>query len=127
MDRRLTPARSTCDWVSRRQTALSQRVSRMSSLLRTRVDFQQEQSSQALLTAMNRRQGMQLKLQSTVEGLTVAAITYSITGLIHYITEGLQARGWIQDPTLATAMAVPVVAGLVWWFTRRLHNKVLKI
>jgi uncharacterized membrane-anchored protein len=127
MDRRLTPARSTCDWVSRRQTALSQRVSRMSSLLRTRVDFQQEQSSQALLTAMNRRQGMQLKLQSTVEGLSVAAITYYITGLIHYITEGLQARGWIQDPTLATAMAVPVVAGLVWWFTRRLHNKVLKI
>jgi uncharacterized membrane-anchored protein len=76
MDRRLTPARSTCDWVSRRQTALSQRVSRMSSLLRTRVDFQQEQSSQALLTAMNRRQGMQLTLQSTVEGLSVAAITY---------------------------------------------------
>ena len=76
---------------------------------------------------MNRRQVMQLKLQSTVEGLSVAAITYYITGLIHYITEGLQARGWIQDPTLATAMAVPVVAGLVWWFTRRLHNKVLKI
>jgi hypothetical protein len=28
---------------------------------------------------------------------------------------------------LATAMAVPVIAGLVWWFTRRLHNKVLKV
>jgi uncharacterized membrane-anchored protein len=126
MDRRLTPARSTCDWVARRQTALSERVSRMSSLLRTRVDFQQEQSSQALLTAMNRRQGMQLKLQSTVEGLSVAAITYYITGLMHYITEGLQAKGWIQDPTFVTAMAVPVIAGVVWWFTRRLHNKVFK-
>ena len=127
MDRRLSPARSTCDWVSRRQTALSERVSRMSSLLRTRVDFQQEQSSQALLTAMNRRQGMQLKLQSTVEGLSVAAITYYITGLMHYITEGLQARGWIQDPTFVTAMAVPVIALVVWWFTRRLHNKVFKV
>ena len=127
MDRRLSPARSTCDWVSRRQTALSERVSRMSSLLRTRVDFQQEQSSQALLTAMNRRQGMQLKLQSTVEGLSVAAITYYITGLMHYITEGLQARGWIQDPTFVTAMAVPVIALVVWWFTRRMHNKVFKV
>jgi uncharacterized membrane-anchored protein len=127
MDRRLSPARSTCEWVSRRQTALSERVSRMSSLLRTRVDFQQEQSSQALLTAMNRRQGMQLKLQSTVEGLSVAAITYYITGLMHYITEGLQARGWIQDPTFVTAMAVPVIALVVWWFTRRLHNKVFKV
>lgn len=126
MDRRLTPARSTCDWVSRRQTALSERVSRMSSLLRTRVDFQQEQSSQALLTAMNRRQGMQLKLQATVEGLSVAAITYYITGLMHYVAEGMHTRGWIQDPTLFTALAVPVIAGVVWWFTRRLHHKVFQ-
>ena len=37
MDRRLTPARSTCEWSSRRQDALSQRVSRISNLLRTRV------------------------------------------------------------------------------------------
>lgn len=127
MDRRLTPARSTCEWVARRQTALSERVSRMSSLLRTRVDFQQEQSSQALLTAMNRRQGMQLKLQATVEGLSVAAITYYITGLMHYVAEGMQAKGWIQDPTLVTALAVPVIALVVWWFTRRLHNKVFNI
>lgn len=126
MDRRLTPARSTCDWVARRQTALSERVSRMSSLLRTRVDFQQEQSNQALLTAMNRRQGMQLKLQSTVEGLSVAAITYYITGLIHYISQGLEAKGWIHDPSFVTAWAVPVIAAVVWWFTRRLHYKVFK-
>ncbi len=127
MDRRLTPARSTCEWVARRQTALSELVSRMSSLLRTRVDFQQEQSSQALLTAMNRRQGMQLKLQATVEGLSVAAITYYITGLMHYVAEGMQAKGWIQDPTLVTALAVPVIALVVWWFTRRLHNKVFNV
>ena len=127
MERRLSPARSTCDWVAKRQTALSERVSRMSNLLRTRVDFQQQQSSQELLTAMNRRQGMQLKLQTTVEGLSVAAITYYIAGLVHYMAEGLQAKGWIQDPTLATAMAVPLIALVIWWITRRLHFKVLKI
>ena len=126
MDRRLSPARSTCDWVAKRQTALSERVSRMSNLLRTRVDFQQEQSSQALLTAMNKRQGMQLKLQTTVEGLSVAAITYYITGLMHYVAEGLAAKGWINDPTLATALAVPVIALVVWRITRRLHFKVMR-
>jgi uncharacterized membrane-anchored protein len=126
MDRRLSPARSTCDWVAKRQTALSERVSRMSNLLRTRVDFQQEQSSQALLTAMNKRQGMQLKLQTTVEGLSVAAITYYITGLMHYVAEGLAAKGWINDPTLATALAVPVIVLLVWGITRRLHYKVFR-
>ncbi len=126
MERRLSPARSTCDWVARRQTALSERVSRMSNLLRTRVDFQQQQSSQALLTAMNRRQGMQLKLQTTVEGLSVAAITYYIAGLVHYIAEGLQTKGWIQNPAMATAIAVPLIALVIWWVTRRLHFKVMK-
>ena len=126
MDRRLSPARSTCDWVAKRQTALSERVSRMSNLLRTRVDFQQEQSSQALLAAMNKRQGLQLKLQTTVEGLSVAAITYYIAGLIHYVAEGLQAKSWISDPTLFTALAVPFIALVVWWITRRLHYKVLR-
>jgi uncharacterized membrane-anchored protein len=126
MERRLSPARSTCDWVAKRQTALSERVSRMSNLLRTRVDFQQQQSSQALLTAMNRRQGMQLKLQSTVEGLSVAAITYYIAGLVHYMAEGLQAKGWIQNPAMATAIAVPLIALVIWWVTRRLHFKVMK-
>ena len=126
MDRRLSPARSTCDWVAKRQTALSERVSRMSNLLRTRVDFQQEQSSQALLTAMNKRQGMQLKLQTTVEGLSVAAITYYIAGLVHYMAEGLQAKGLVADPAMATAVAVPFIALGIWWITRRLHYKVLK-
>jgi uncharacterized membrane-anchored protein len=126
MDRRLSPARSTCDWVAKRQTALSERVSRMSNLLRTRVDFQQEQSSQALLTAMNKRQGMQLKLQTTVEGLSVAAITYYIAGLVHYMAEGLQAKGLVADSAMATAVAVPFIALGIWWITRRLHYKVLK-
>ena len=48
MDRRLSPARSTCQWATRRQDALSQRVSRISNLLRTRVEIEQQQSSQAL-------------------------------------------------------------------------------
>ena len=126
MQRRLTPARSTCEWAERRQTALSQRVSRMSNLLRTRVDFEQQQSSQALLHTMNQRQDLQLKLQSTVEGLSVAAISYYIIGLIHYMTQGLEARGWIAHPDFVTALAVPLVIGTVWWFMHRLHSKVLQ-
>ena len=124
MQRRLSPARSTCEWAERRQTALSQRVSRMSNLLRTRVDFEQQQSSQALLQTMNQRQGLQLKLQSTVEGLSVAAISYYIIGLIHYLMQGLEARGWIAHPDFGTALAVPLVVGTVWGFMRRLHRKV---
>lgn len=126
MQRRLSPARSTCEWATRRQTALSERVSRMSNLLRTRVDFEQQQSSRDLLETMNQRQGLQLKLQSTVEGLSVAAISYYIVGLLHYAALGLEARGWIEHPHMWTALAVPVVAATVWGFMRRLHYTVFK-
>lgn len=124
MQRRLSPARSTCDWAGRRQDALSERVSRMSNLLRTRVDFEQQQSTKELLSTMNQRQGLQLKLQSTVEGLSVAAISYYITGLIHYMAKGAEHLGWPFGAELTAACALPFVALLVWWFMRRLHNKV---
>ena len=124
MDRRLTPARATCEWATRRQDALSQRVSRISNLLRTRVEIEQQQSSQALLAAMNTRQGLQLKLQATVEGLSVAAITYYIVGLVSYLAKGAHAIGWPWSAESTAAFAIPVVAGAVWWSLRRLHSKV---
>lgn len=126
MDRRLTPARSTCEWATRRQDALSQRVSRMSNLLRTRVEIEQQQSSQDLLTTMNHRQDLQLKLQSTVEGLSVAAITYYIVGLVSYLAKGGQKLGWPLSPETTAAIAIPVVAVGVWWSLRRLHHRVFK-
>ena len=126
MDRRLTPARNTCEWVARRQDGLSQRVARISSLLRTRVEIEQQQSSQALLGAMNQRQDLQLKLQSTVEGLSVAAITYYFVGLVSYLAKGAQTLGWPWSPESTAAVAIPLVAGSVWWSLRRLHQRMFK-
>ena len=126
MDRRLSPARSTCEWATRRQDALSQRVSRISNLLRTRVEIEQQQSSQALLTTMNQRQDLQLKLQSTVEGLSVAAITYYIVGLVSYLAKGASKLGWPWSAESTAAAAIPAVALGVWWSLRRLHHKVFK-
>lgn len=125
IDRRLSPARATCAWATRRQDALSQRVSRISNLLRTRVEIEQQQSSQALLATMNARQGLQLKLQATVEGLSVAAITYYIVGLVSYLATGAQAIGWPWSAEITAACAIPVVALSVWWALRRLHHRVL--
>ena len=124
MDRRLSPARATCEWATRRQDALSQRVSRISNLLRTRVEIEQQQSRQALLGTMNHRQDLQLKLQATVEGLSVAAITYYIVGLVSYLAKGAHGIGWPWSAESTAAFAIPVVALAVWWSLRRLHSKV---
>lgn len=127
MDRRLSPARATCAWAQHRQDALSVRVSRMSNLLRTRVEIEQQLGTQALLTAMNQRQGVQLQLQSTVEGLSVAAITYYIVGLISYMAKGAHyALDWSLAPETTAAVAIPIVAAGVWWSLKRLHQRVFE-
>ena len=123
VQRRLSPARSTCEWAARRQDALSQRVSRISNLLRTRVEIEQQESSQDLLAAMNRRQELQMKLQVTVEGLSIAAITYYIAGLVSYLAKGAATLGWPWSPESTSAVAIPFVALGVWALLRRLHAR----
>lgn len=125
IERRLSPARATCAWAVRRQDALSQRVSRISNLLRTRVEIEQQLGNQALLATMNRRQHLQLRLQATVEGLSVAAITYYIVGLVSYLAKGAQALGWPFSAEATAAAAIPLVALGVWLSLRRLHARVL--
>ena len=126
LHRRLSPARSTCEWAARRQDALSQRVSRISNLLRTRVEIEQQASSQALLATMNQRQDLQLKMQATVEGLSVAAITYYIVGLVSYLAKGANQLGWPFSPESSAAAAIPLVGLAVWWSLRRLHQRIAR-
>ncbi len=123
MDRRLLPAMQTCAWAGRRLQALSERISRVSNLLRTRVEIEQQQSSRELLDAMNRRQKAQLLLQSAVEGFSVAAVTYYGAGLVGYAAKGAKSAGWNVSPDLAVALAIPLIALGVWLGVRRLHKE----
>ena len=72
---------------------------------------------------MNERVRMQLRLQQTVEGLSVAAITYYIASIAHLMLEGAHKRAEWLDPTLATALAVPFIFAFVWWNVRRLRKR----
>lgn len=120
--RRLAPAMATCQAAERRQAALSERVDRAAQLLSTRVDFSLEQQNAAVLESMNRRVELQLRLQQTVEGLSIAAITYYVVGVIGYLAKGLKAGGLAVNPELVMGIAVPVVIGLTAfgvWRTRR--------
>jgi uncharacterized membrane-anchored protein len=122
IDRRLGPAMKTCDSVSDRQQLLARRVSRAGDLLRTRVDIALEEKNRDLLNSMNRRAELQLRLQETVEGLSVVAISYYLLGLIGYLAKGLKAVGLPVDYDLAGLIGLPVVAGAVWLGVRRLRK-----
>ena len=124
MERRLAPAMATCETIARRQEELSGRIARNSQLLRTRVDVELERQNQALLEQMNRRAKLQLRLQETVEGLSIVAITYYGSQLVHYLAKG--AAAWIAPvrPEVVTAVAIPTIAGLVFLGLRRMRREV---
>ena len=112
MQRRLDPAMATCDSTSRRLLELSERVARASSLLSTRVGVARERQNQELLAQMNRRARLQLRLQETVEGLSIVAITYYAVGLVGHAAEAFEAAGWHVNPSLAMGIAILPVAAL---------------
>src|SRR3546814_4084357 len=65
-----------------------------SALLRTRVDTALARRNRDLLASMDRRTALQLRLQHTVEGLSVVAISYYALGLWHHLKEALELQGW---------------------------------
>ncbi len=124
MTRRLSPAMATCATANQRLHDLSERVAQASNLLSTRVDIARERQNQALLAATARRAKLQLRLQQTVEGLSVAAIVYYLAGLVGYGAKALKAAGLALSPDLITGAAVPLLALGAWWVLRRVHRRI---
>ncbi len=123
MQRRLSPAMATVAATAQRLASLSERVSRTSALLRTRVDIATELQNRQLLEKLTRGQELQLRLQSTVEGLSIAAISYYVISLLLYGGKALKAVGLPVNPEMAAGALVPVVLWAVWRTTRRIHAK----
>ncbi len=122
MQRRLSPAIATVGATAQRMGSLAERISRTSALLRTRVDIATEEQNRQLLEKLTRGQELQLRLQITVEGLSIAALSYYVISLLMYGSKGLVGAGVPIDPELAVALMVPVVLWIVWSTTRRIHR-----
>lgn len=123
LHRRLVPALETCDTVSQRQERLNSRLQRATTLLRTRIEVTHEEQNQQLLSSMNKRAELQLRLQQTVEGLSVAVLTYYITGLLGYALKGLSAAGWHLPVELIVGGSVPLVLLSVLQISKRLRRQ----
>ncbi|HJV82192.1 DUF3422 domain-containing protein [Noviherbaspirillum sp.] len=124
MDRRLTPAMSTCEATARRQEALAERIAHTNDLLRTRVGIVQEKQNRQILQSMNARAAQQLRLQQAVEGLSVVAISYYTAGLFSYIGKAAKAVGWPVNPDVSTGLLLPLIAAGVWLGLRRMHKSI---
>jgi uncharacterized membrane-anchored protein len=123
LTRRMQPAMRTCITTEERQATLSQKLARAANLLRTRVDVELERQNRDLLTSMNERTRLQLRLQATVEGLSVAAISYYVVGLFGYLVKGAHDEGLPVNISLATALFVPVAVAAIWLVVRRIRRR----
>ncbi|MGB0733656.1 MAG: DUF3422 family protein [Pontibacterium sp.] len=127
MTRRLSPAVSTCQATSSQLESLSRRIDRVSDMMRTRVELSIQAQNQDLLTSMDKRSEIQLMMQHTVEGLSVAAISYYTVGLIKFLIVALYDSGVQFDKNIAVGLSVPFVIAGVWYATRRIHRRFLKL
>lgn len=122
LQRRVAPAMRTCRSVEERQANLSRKLTRAATLLRTWIDVEVEKQNRDVLASMNNRARLQLRLQQTVEGLSVAAVSYYVVGLIGYLAKATGLFGLELKSEYVTAAAVPVVILAVWWAVRRIRR-----
>lgn len=124
IERRLAPAMRTSSSVENRMRTLSQRVDRATQLLSTKVNISLEQQNQSLMENMDRRAALQLRLQQTVEGLSIAAISYYLIGIVNYIAKGLQSANPGIQPEIITGLSVPFVLGLTGYSVWRMRKHI---
>ncbi|MFO1164751.1 MAG: DUF3422 domain-containing protein [Paracoccus sp. (in: a-proteobacteria)] len=122
MSRRYHPAMRTAKSAERRLNAMLARSERAGELLRTRVDVWRGAQNQALLQRMDSRADLQLRLQHTVEGLSVVAISYYAVGLGGYLLSPLAYAAGI-DKSVLIAGLTPVVVICVWLAMRRIKAR----
>lgn len=111
--RRFDPAIRFCTTLSHREANLARKLTRAAQLLRTRVEIALQSQNGDLLATMGDRLRLQLRLQRTVEGLSVAAVAYYVTGLLHYVLEGAGKHWAFLETSTLVAGAVPVILFVV--------------
>ena len=90
------------------------------------MEARREANNQDLLASLAHRQKLQLRLQQTVEGLSVVAISYYTISIVAYIAkavDGIVLPGGVhlKDDVITALAVVPVVA-LVYGLVHRVRR-----
>lgn len=121
MERRLEPARRTCQAAGKRIEHLSKRIARVSELIRSQVDLSIEQQNRDLLEALNGRARRQLRLQAKLESFTIIVVTYYAFDLIERTIRNTVPGNSLRDDVLmGLSFSVPLIAGVLWLYVRQL-------
>ncbi len=121
MQRRFDPAMRTVKAAETRLTGMAERAIRAARLLSTQVEVARSAQNQDLLKSMDRRADTQLRLQKTVEGLSVVAISYYGVNLAaNLVMPVAEPMGLTRTGVMAAL--TPVVILAVWAMVRRVRK-----
>ncbi|MCT4654746.1 MAG: DUF3422 domain-containing protein [Cohaesibacter sp.] len=125
MNRRFDPIMRTCKATHDALQESADRAAKASELLSTRVSVTTAEQNRQLLHQMDRRAALQARLQETVEGLSVVAISYYAVSLLTYLLAPLTKMMPISKTMLAAGLVIPVVA-TAWIAMHRLKEKLIR-
>jgi len=121
--RRLKPSFRTCESVSERHRDLCRRLERVYSLLQIKTSTTMAKQSRDLLSSMDQRVALQVKMQRLVESVSVIVISYHVVALINAELDSLYQQQWIPDPSAVHGLLIPIVLLGSWGILRRIYRK----
>ena len=127
LSRRLQPAIRTTEAFSRRLESLAIRAQRADNLVRTQIEMGVQIQNKNLLESMELRARAQLRLQETVESLSIVAITYYIVGLLSTLVDPINFNKFFISKTVFLALCVPIILVLIWYIAKMVRKKINKI
>ncbi len=126
LSRRLQPAIRTTEAFSRRLESLATRAQRADNLVRTQIEMGVQIQNKDLLESMELRARAQLRLQETVESLSIVAITYYIVGLLSTLVDPINFDKFIISKAVFLALCVPIILILIWFIAKMVRKKINK-
>ena len=127
LSRRLQPAIRTSEAFSRRLESLATRAQRADNLVRTQIEMGVQIQNKDLLKSMELRARAQLRLQETVESLSIVAITYYIVGLLSTMVDPINFDLIFISKELFLALSVPIILISIWYVAKMVRKRINKI
>ena len=127
LSRRLQPAIRTCEAFSRRLESLAVRAQRADNLVRTQIELSIQIQNKNLLESMEVRARAQLRLQETVESLSIVAITYYVVGLLSTLVEPISFEKMFISKSVFLSLSVPIILIIIWYLAKMVRKKIKKI
>jgi len=124
LSNRIEPAIATCRATEKRLATLAIKIQRATELLNAHISLDLQTQNQAILDTISHTSNRQYRLQETVEGLSIVAISYYALAILGYVLDGLSHIVHI-DKGIGLLIAAPIIIFFVWlgmWRLKRKHK-----